>query len=276
MTERTLLLRNATLVATMDDGRREIPGGGVYIRGNAIAAVDRSDALPDSADEVIDLAHHVVLPGLVNTHHHLFQSLTRALPAAQDAELFAWLSALYPVWARLTPEMLRVSALTGLAELALSGCTTSSDHLYLYPNGGRLDDTIDAARAIGLRFHACRGAMSMGESQGGLPPDALVEAEDAILRDTRRVIESFHDAARYAMLRVAVAPCSMGWDERARAVGAAFSKQIAASPMAHTYSLVGADFLIGPTLELVVSGRPDAPDVAAMRRSSTRAFCRHW
>jgi cytosine/adenosine deaminase-related metal-dependent hydrolase len=208
MTERTLLLRNATLVATMDDGRREIPGGGVYIRGNAIAAVDRSDALPDSADEVIDLAHHVVLPGLVNTHHHLFQSLTRALPAAQDAELFAWLSALYPVWARLTPEMLRVSALTGLAELALSGCTTSSDHLYLYPNGGRLDDTIDAARAIGLRFHACRGAMSMGESQGGLPPDALVEAEDAILRDTRRVIESFHDAARYAMLRVAVAPCS--------------------------------------------------------------------
>ena len=149
-----------------------------------------------------------VLPGLVNTHHHFFQTLTRALPAAQDAELFGWLRALYPVWARLTPEMLNVSAQVAMAELMLSGCTTASDHLYLYPNGGRLDDTIEAARTLGLRFHACRGAMSVGESAGGLPPDALVEREDAILRDTRRVIETYHDAGRHAMLRVAAAPCS--------------------------------------------------------------------
>ncbi len=205
---RTLLLRNATLVATMDDARREIADGSVLVRGNAIEAVGPAAALPASADEVIDLSHHVVLPGLVNTHHHLFQSLTRAVPAAQDAGLFAWLRALYPMWARMTPEMMFVSAQAGLAELILSGCTTSSDHLYLFPNGSRLDDTIAAARGIGVRFHACRGAMSVGESAGGLPPDALVEDEAAILADTRRVIETFHDPARFAMCRVAVAPCS--------------------------------------------------------------------
>jgi len=138
----------------------------------------------------------------------LFQTLTRAVPAAQDAELFAWLTTLYPLWARMTPEMMFVSAQAGLAELMLSGCTTSSDHLYLYPNGSRLDDTIGAAREIGIRFHACRGAMSVGESKGGLPPDALVEDEAAILADTRRVIEAFHDAAPFAMCRVAAAPCS--------------------------------------------------------------------
>jgi cytosine/adenosine deaminase-related metal-dependent hydrolase len=204
----TLLLKNATLVATMDDARTEIRGGAVLIRGAAIEAVGPADALPATADEVVDLADHVVLPGLVNTHHHLFQTLTRAVPAAQDARLFDWLKALYPIWSRLTPEMLRVSALAGMAELVLSGCTTSSDHLYLYPNGGRLDDTIEAAREIGLRFHACRGSMSVGESQGGLPPDALVERDDAILRDTRRVIETYHDPSRQAMLRIAVAPCS--------------------------------------------------------------------
>jgi 8-oxoguanine deaminase len=192
----------------MDDARTEFREGAVFIRGNAIEAVGRTHMLPTAADDVIDVAHHVVLPGLVNTHHHLFQTLTRAVPAAQDAELFAWLKTLYPIWSRLTPEMLRVSALTGMAELILSGCTTSSDHLYLYPNGARLDDTIRAAQEIGLRFHACRGSMSVGESQGGLPPDSLVEREDAILRDTRRVIETFHDASRYAMVRIAVAPCS--------------------------------------------------------------------
>src|SRR5207342_1380853 len=170
-----------TLVATMDDARREIADGAVLIRGNVIEAVGATADLPATADETIDLAGHVVLPGLVNTHHHLFQTLTRALPAAQDASLFGWLQALYPVWSRLTPEMLHVSAQTGLAELMLSGCTTSSDHLYLYPNGGRLDDTIAAASEIGIRFHACRGGMSVGESQGGLPPDALTEPEDVIL-----------------------------------------------------------------------------------------------
>lgn len=204
----TLLLRNALAVATMDDARREIAGGGVLVRGNAIAAVGSAAELPATADAVIDLAGHVVLPGLVNTHHHFFQTLTRAFPGAQDAELFAWLARLYPVWSGITPEMVRVSALTAMAELLASGCTTSSDHLYLYPNGARLDDAIAAAREIGMRFHACRGAMTLGASQGGLPPDALVERDAAVLADMQRVVETFHDAARHAMLRVALAPCS--------------------------------------------------------------------
>ena len=205
---RTLLLRNATLVATMDDARREIPEGAVLVRGHVIEAVGPAASLAAAADEVVDCRGKVVLPGLVNTHHHFFQTLTRAVPAAQDAELFGWLRALYPVWSRITPEMLNVSAQVAMSELMLSGCTTASDHLYLYPNGGRLDDTIEAAQALGLRFHACRGAMSVGESSGGLPPDSLVEGEHAILRDTRRVIETFHDPRPHAMLRVAAAPCS--------------------------------------------------------------------
>jgi cytosine/adenosine deaminase-related metal-dependent hydrolase len=208
MTAPTLLLRNATLLATMDDASREIEDGGVLIRGHVIDAVGASATLPAQADRVIDCRGRVVLPGLVNTHHHFFQTLTRAVPGAQDAELFGWLRTLYPIWQRLTPEMLNVSAQAAMAELMLSGCTTASDHLYLYPNGGRLDDTIEAAHALGLRFHACRGAMSVGESDGGLPPDALVERADAILRDTRRVIETYHDGAPHAMLRIAAAPCS--------------------------------------------------------------------
>jgi len=205
---RTLLLQDATLVATMDDVRREIVGGSVLLRGREIAAVGSPETLAAGADEVIDCRGKILLPGLVNTHHHFFQTLTRAVPAAQDVALFGWLRVLYPMWQRLTPEMLRVSATTALAELALSGCTTTSDHLYLYPNGGRLDDTIEAAREVGLRFHACRGAMSVGESQGGLPPDALVEREDDALRDMRRVVEAYHDPSPLSMLRVACAPCS--------------------------------------------------------------------
>ena len=204
----TLLLKGATVVATMDDARREIADGAVFVRGHAIEAVGPAHELPADADEVLDCRGMVVLPGLVNTHHHFFQTLTRAVPAAQDAELFGWLTALYPIWGGLTPEMFNVSAQVAIAELMLSGCTTASDHLYLYPNGGRLDDTIEAARTLGLRFHACRGAMSVGESAGGLPPDALVERPDAILADTRRVIEAYHDPARFALLRVAAAPCS--------------------------------------------------------------------
>ena len=204
----TLLLHNAALVATMDDAGTEIVDGSVLVRGHVVAAVGPAATLPATADRVIDCRGKVVLPGLVNTHHHFFQTLTRAVPAAQDADLFGWLKALYPLWQRLTPEMLNVSAQVAMAELVLSGCTTASDHLYLFPNGGRLDDTIEAARTLGLRFHACRGAMSVGESQGGLPPDALVEDEDAILRDTRRVIEAYHDPAPHALLRVAAAPCS--------------------------------------------------------------------
>jgi cytosine/adenosine deaminase-related metal-dependent hydrolase len=193
----------------MDDARREIAGGAVIVADNVIEAVGTTAQLAAQAvDEVIDCSGHVVLPGMVNTHHHFYQTLTRALPGAQDAELFGWLRALYPVWQGLTPEMARVSALTAMAELILSGCTTSSDHLYLFPNGVRLDDTVEAAREIGMRFHATRGAMSLGESAGGLPPDALVEDEAAILRDMRRVVETHHDARRYAMTRVALAPCS--------------------------------------------------------------------
>ncbi len=205
---KTLLLKNANVLITMDAARREIPGGGVFIRDNIIEAVGTSSELPQQADEVIDLSGHVLMPGMVNTHHHMFQSLTRAIPAAQDAELFDWLQALYPIWANLTPEMIRVSTLTAMAELILSGCTTSSDHLYIYPNGCRLDDAIESANDIGMRFTASRGSMSVGQSQGGLPPDGVVEKEADILRDTRRLIESYHDASRHSMLHIAVAPCS--------------------------------------------------------------------
>jgi cytosine/adenosine deaminase-related metal-dependent hydrolase len=206
--ERTLLARHADVLVTMDDARREIPDGAILVRGNRIERVGRSAEMPPSADTVIELKGHVLLPGLVNTHHHMFQTLTRVVPAAQDSELFGWLNALYPIWARLAPDAIRISALTAMAELVLSGCTTSSDHLYLFPNGCRLDDTIDAAREIGVRFHPTRGAMSLGRSRGGLPPDALTENEEAILRDTRRVIETYHDSSPYSMLRIGVAPCS--------------------------------------------------------------------
>ncbi|WP_321816462.1 MULTISPECIES: 8-oxoguanine deaminase [unclassified Paraburkholderia] len=207
-TTRTLLIKNADMLVTMDGERREIRGGGLYIEGNRIVAVGPTAELPQSADEVIDATGHIVTPGLVNTHHHMYQSLTRAVPAAQDAELFGWLTNLYKVWANLTPEMIEVSTLTAMAELLLSGCTTSSDHLYIYPNGSRLDDSIRAAQSIGMRFHAARGSMSVGQKDGGLPPDSVVENEDAILADTQRLIETYHDEGRYAMLRVVVAPCS--------------------------------------------------------------------
>jgi 8-oxoguanine deaminase len=205
---RKLLLKNALVLATMDDARREIAGGFVLVEGPEIIAVGTPDLpLPD-ADEIIDLTGHVVLPGLVNTHHHMFQSLTRATPGGQDAELFGWLKAHYPIWANLTPEMIRVSAATAMSELVLSGCTTSSDHLYIYPNGARLEDAIEAAEAVGIRFHAARGAMSVGESAGGLPPDRVVEDEGAILKEMQRLIERWHDGSRFAMLRIVLAPCS--------------------------------------------------------------------
>lgn len=204
----SLLLRNADVLVTMDAGRREIAGGGVFVEGNRIVAVGPADALPATADEVINLAGHVLMPGLVNTHHHMYQTLTRAVPGAQDAELFGWLKALYAVWARLTPEMIRVSTKTAMAELMLSGCTTASDHLYVFPEGVRLDDQIEAAAEAGMRFHASRGSMSVGESKGGLPPDSCVEDEATILADTQRVIELWHDPARYSMRRITVAPCS--------------------------------------------------------------------
>ncbi|MBA6115180.1 8-oxoguanine deaminase [Pseudomonas sp. NC26] len=205
---KTLLIKNAELLVTMDGERREIKHGGVYIEDNLIKQVGPSDELPQQADEVLDMTGKVVIPGLVNTHHHMYQSLTRVVPAAQDGELFNWLTNLYPIWARLTPDMIAVSTQTAMAELMLSGCTTSSDHLYIYPNGCKLDDSIHAAAQIGMRFHAARGSMSVGRSQGGLPPDSVVETESAILKESQRLIEDYHDASHGSMLRVVVAPCS--------------------------------------------------------------------
>jgi cytosine/adenosine deaminase-related metal-dependent hydrolase len=204
----TLLVKNAAIVATFDDQRQEVEGGGLFIRDGFIEHVGPTSKLPDKAEEVLDLAGHLVLPGLVNTHHHFYQTLTRAVPAAQDANLFNWLKTLYPIWAGLQPEDIYVSTLTALAELALTGCTTASDHLYIYPNGSKLDDQIRAGLEIGVRLHANRGSMSLGESKGGLPPDSVVEEEDYILQDSRRLIETFHDAEPGAMTQVALSPCS--------------------------------------------------------------------
>lgn len=204
----TLLLKHATRLVTMDEARREIIDGGIFARDGIIESVGPTGELPDHADEVVDLSDHVVLPGFVNTHHHLYQTLTRAFPGAQDTGLFEWLTTLYPVWARMTPRHIQVSTKVGLAELALTGCTTAFDHTYIWPNGARLDDQFEAAGEIGLRFHGSRGSMSLGESDGGLPPDDVVEDERDILDDTIRVIDAFHDGAPGSMNRVVVAPCS--------------------------------------------------------------------
>jgi 8-oxoguanine deaminase len=204
----TLLIRHATLLVTMDDHRREIQDGGLFIRDGFVEQVDSTNKLPPTADEVLDLRRHLIVPGLINTHHHFYQTLTRAVPAAQNANLFNWLKTLYPIWARMTPEDIRISTQTALAELALSGCTTASDHLYLFPNGSRLDDEIHAGREIGVRLHAARGSMSLGESKGGLPPDSVVEDEGEILKDSQRLIETYHDPNPGASTQVFLAPCS--------------------------------------------------------------------
>jgi 8-oxoguanine deaminase len=204
----TLLVKNAAVIVTMDNQRREISQGAIFIRDGWIEEVGTSNSITQEADEVLDLDGHLVLPGLINTHHHFYQTLTRVIPAAQDANLFQWLKTLYPIWAGLTPDDIRVSTQLALAELALSGCTTASDHLYIYPDGCRLDDEIEAARPLGLRLHASRGSMSLGESKGGLPPDSVVEDEDAILKDTQRLIETYHDPQPGSMLQIIVAPCS--------------------------------------------------------------------
>lgn len=204
---RTLLLKDIARLATMDDAQTELSDVAVYVQDNVIQAVGTLDQLPaeaHTADEVIDLSRHVVLPGMVNTHHHMFQNLTRA--RAQDKELFGWLTELYPIWRNVTGEMVYVSAKLAMAELILSGCTTSSDHLYLYVNDIRIDDEIRAAQELGFRFHPTRGAMSVGQSKGGLPPDSVVEDEARILKETQRAIEVFHDNNRYSMLRVGIAP----------------------------------------------------------------------
>ena len=204
----TYLVRHAELLVTMDGDRRRIPDGGLFVRDNVIEQVGPTGELPAGADFTVDARGMIVLPGLVNTHHHFYQTLTRAVPAAQDATLFGWLKTLYPIWAGLTSEAVHTSALVALAELVLSGCTTASDHLYVYPNDCRIDDEIQAAQEIGVRFQPCRGSMSLGESKGGLPPDSVVEEEAFILKDTQRAIETYHDPEPYAMLRIVVAPCS--------------------------------------------------------------------
>jgi cytosine/adenosine deaminase-related metal-dependent hydrolase len=203
----TLLIKNAYIV-TMDDHQREIAEGGLFIRDGVIEQVGVTRDLPSTADEVLDLTGHVVLPGLVNTHHHFYQTLTRAVPAAQDANLFNWLKTLYPIWAKLQPDDIFTSTQTALSELALSGCTTASDHLYLFPNGSRLDDEIAAALEVGVRLQASRGSMSLGESKGGLPPDSVVDTEENILKDSQRLIEKYHDAKPGAMTQIVLAPCS--------------------------------------------------------------------
>ena len=200
------LIRNADVVVTMNPARDELVGADILVKDGVIKAIGAG--LQNDGAEVVEASGMVATPGLVNTHHHLFQTLTRAVPAGQDALLFGWLKALYPIWARMEPEDFFVSTQLGLAELALSGCTMSSDHLYLFPNGARLEDTIEAAATIGLRFHPTRGAMSVGESDGGLPPDALVEREADIVEDFLRVVDAFHDPAPGAMVRVGLAPCS--------------------------------------------------------------------
>jgi len=210
----TCLVKNIHTLITMDDERREIKNGAIFMRDNVIEQIGTTDALTTdqlaaATDDILDLNNrHVVLPGLVNTHHHFFQTLTRAVPAAQDCTLFNWLQTLYPIWAKLTSQGIYASAQMAAAELMLSGCTTASDHLYLFPNDCTLDDEIRAMQDIGLRFHASRGSMSVGESQGGLPPDSLVEKEADILKDSQRLIEQYHDNTPHAMTRMVLAPCS--------------------------------------------------------------------
>jgi cytosine/adenosine deaminase-related metal-dependent hydrolase len=204
----TLLVRNAATLVTMDSARRELADAGLFARDGIIEQVAPTAELPSTADHVLDLRGQIVLPGFVNTHHHLDQTLTRNLPDAQNNNLFAWLKVHYRVWANRTPDASRCSTLVGLAELTASGCTTVFDHAYVFKNGCRVDDQIAAAKEIGVRFHACRGSMSLGESRGGLPPDDCVEDEPTILSDSVRVIEKYHDTASGAMTRLVLGPCS--------------------------------------------------------------------
>lgn len=209
MTTSSLLIKHIHTLVTMDAHRREIQDGALYVEGNVITQVGTTSELPATADQVVDLAgKHVVLPGLVNTHHHFFQTLTRAVPAAQNCNLFPWLQTLFPMWGNLTAEGLTIGSQMAAAELMLSGCTTASDHHYIYPNDCTLDHQIRAIQAIGLRFHASRGSLSKGESWGGMTPDYLVELEPEILQDSQRLIEQYHDPERYAMLRMTLAPTS--------------------------------------------------------------------
>jgi cytosine/adenosine deaminase-related metal-dependent hydrolase len=205
-----LVVRNALLVATMDEQRREIPGGWVAITNGLVSAVGSSSQEPPVAREVIDATDCLVTPGLVNTHHHIYQNLTRAYPPMTDKPLFGWLQSLYPLWRGIDEESVYVSAFVGLAELAMSGCTTSTDHLYLHPRGAGdlLGAEIAAARDLGMRFHPTRGSMSLSEKDGGLPPDDVVADDDEILAASESAVHRHHDRSHGAMVRIALAPCS--------------------------------------------------------------------
>lgn len=205
---KSMLVKNATILVTMDKDRREINNGGMYIEDGEIKQVDSSNRLPQIAEIVLDMKGKLVLPGLVNTHHHLYQHLTRVVPQAQNGNVWNWLRVLYPIWARITPEALRLSTQVGIAELVLSGCTTVFDHGYVFPNGCKVDDQIEIAQEMGVRFHASRGSMSRGQSKGGLPPDNCVEKESVILNDSQRVIDKYHNLKHGAMTRIVLAPCS--------------------------------------------------------------------
>ena len=201
------VIKNADLIISMDDVRRVLNNYDILISDGQIQKVEKNIRL-NGLEKVIDAAGCLVTPGLVNTHHHLFQSLTKAVPGGQNALLFGWLKTLYPIWSLFGPEEIRISTILGLSELALSGCTMSSDHLYLFPNGATLDDTIFAAQEVGLRFYPTRGSMSIGESLGGLPPDSLVEKEQDIINDCIRLIDKFNDTSPASMIRIGLAPCS--------------------------------------------------------------------
>ena len=203
-----LLIKNASVIATMDDDRTEIINKSIYCEDSKIVEIGDIENFYFNADVVIDATDMVVIPGLVNTHHHLFQNLTRCYPGSQNESLFGWLTNLYPIWNNILPSDIYISTLIGLSEMVISGCTTSSDHLYLFPNGSKLENQIEAAREVGCRFHATRGYMSIGVSKGGLPPDSLTENEDVIIKDCQRVVESFHDPSMFAMLKISLAPCS--------------------------------------------------------------------
>ena len=271
MADTTLLIKNADLLCTMEASESapfgaEISDSGLFARNGVIEQVGKTINLPGTADQIIDMRGHVVVPGMVNTHHHMFQNLTRAVPAAQNAPLFGWLQTLYPSWSHIGPEHIYWSTALALAELALSGCTTSSDHLYLYPNGTRLDDSLAAAADIGLRFHGTRGSMSIGESKGGLPPDSLTEKEPTILSDCQRVIETFHDKKRFAMQRIAIAPCSpfsVSMDlmresaRMARSYGVGLHTHLAENSEDIEYSLANFGMRPGDFIEAVEWTGPD-------------------
>ena len=283
MADTTLLIKNADLLCTMEPSESapfgaEISDSGLFARNGVIEQVGKTISLPGTADQIIDMRGHVVVPGMVNTHHHMFQNLTRAVPAAQNAPLFGWLQTLYPIWSRIGPEHIYWSTALALAELALSGCTTSSDHLYLYPNGTRLDDSLAAAADIGLRFHATRGSMSIGESKGGLPPDSLTEEEPTILSDCQRVIETFHDKKRFAMQRIAIAPCSpfsVSMDlmresaRMARSYGVGLHTHLAENSEDIEYSLANFGMRPGDFIEAVEWTGPDVWHAHCVQLDST-------